>query len=318
MSTYSSNTYMSGDDYMCRVCNKWKPPAQYANKELNNYRYLKASGKKPTGITAKLRCRACSGAQVQELRCQGPCDLWKVLDDFSKAQRTRGSGWCQECVLWKEGAEPGITATAAPVGGVDGDGGGDFYDDDEDAEDSDGDEEAIVTPYHVASSMASLSIKASQSSAAETASNAESDYVPPHLRDMAPKAPSTTSASNPYETASQSEWSAADARRVPRASGIQYAAYDANGQRHLRQRVPSSTSTSTTVPANVSYNGGPSSRQTSTTPRPLVSRNGWAKPVGTRRPAVEAAVARAGAPTATQQQRRQLQQRFDYSSDDEP
>ena len=42
-----------------------------------------------SNISAKLRCRNCTGDQTQELLCTGPCALWKGLEDFSKNQRRR-------------------------------------------------------------------------------------------------------------------------------------------------------------------------------------------------------------------------------------
>ena len=89
----------------------------FSNKEQKVYleKYIASpANRRINGITAKIRCRPCSGEQVNERQCEGPCGEWKALDKFSKSQRTRGSGWCQECVLWKEAAEPGVVTEAAP------------------------------------------------------------------------------------------------------------------------------------------------------------------------------------------------------------
>jgi len=89
----------------------------FSNKEQRVYleKYVASpSNHRINAITAKIRCRACSGEQVNERQCEGPCGQWKALDKFSKTQRSRGSGWCQECVLWKEAAEPGVVTEAAP------------------------------------------------------------------------------------------------------------------------------------------------------------------------------------------------------------
>jgi hypothetical protein len=45
----------------------------------------------------------------------GHCGEVKALEFFSKTQRKGGAQWCQECVLWKEAAEPGVMTAAAPV-----------------------------------------------------------------------------------------------------------------------------------------------------------------------------------------------------------
>ncbi|KAH8599137.1 Stc1 domain-containing protein [Bisporella sp. PMI_857] len=100
--------------FKCRDCGKFKEPQLFSNKEQKNYLQAYASNHNITGISAKLRCRACAGEQVTELQCEGQCGQWKPLDKFSKAQRTRGSKWCQECVLWKEAAEPGVVTAAPP------------------------------------------------------------------------------------------------------------------------------------------------------------------------------------------------------------
>ena len=94
-----------------------KEPQMFSNKEQKTYleKYIASpSNHRINGITAKIRCRLCSGEQVNERQCEGPCGEWKALDRYSKSQRTRGSGWCQECVLWKEAAEPGMVTEAAP------------------------------------------------------------------------------------------------------------------------------------------------------------------------------------------------------------
>jgi hypothetical protein len=64
-----------------------KDPLQFSKKQLNNFRWKKANDGRVNGITAKLCCRVCVGEQRQELQCNGPCGLWKCLDEFSKAQR---------------------------------------------------------------------------------------------------------------------------------------------------------------------------------------------------------------------------------------
>jgi hypothetical protein len=64
-----------------------KSPLQFSNKELNNFRWKKANDSRVNGISVKLRCRVCTGEQITELQCTGPCGLWKSLDEFSRAQR---------------------------------------------------------------------------------------------------------------------------------------------------------------------------------------------------------------------------------------
>ncbi|KAI6716481.1 hypothetical protein JHW43_000912 [Diplocarpon mali] len=103
--------------YRCRVCEKWLESANYSKKELNSYADKAARGIVMNGRTAKLRCRPCSGGPLQEKQCEGPCGMWKELQQFSKASRSAGgTHWCQECTLWKLSNEHGVTSQAAPTG----------------------------------------------------------------------------------------------------------------------------------------------------------------------------------------------------------
>ena len=72
------------------MCSLTRDHELTADTELNEYRYKVANGTRLNGTTAKLRCRLCSSAQVDELECEGMCGEWKPLSEFSKAQRTRG------------------------------------------------------------------------------------------------------------------------------------------------------------------------------------------------------------------------------------
>ncbi|KAI9055855.1 hypothetical protein LZ554_000794 [Drepanopeziza brunnea f. sp. 'monogermtubi'] len=105
------------DKFKCRICEKWKEPASFSKKELNGYTWKVTNGTAVNGVSAKLRCRPCSGGPLQEKWCEGPCGKWKDLQKFSKSARSAGGNqWCQECTLWKLSNEPGVTAQAAPTG----------------------------------------------------------------------------------------------------------------------------------------------------------------------------------------------------------
>ncbi|KAL5321646.1 hypothetical protein ACEPPN_009606 [Leptodophora sp. 'Broadleaf-Isolate-01'] len=117
------------DKYRCRVCEKWKEPASFSNKELGDYTFKYANGARPNGITAKLRCRVCSGGSVTEKQCEGACKMWKDLQKFSKSARSNGgSQSCMACTLWVESQEPGMVTQNPPTG--DGPAGDDDDDDD--------------------------------------------------------------------------------------------------------------------------------------------------------------------------------------------
>ncbi len=88
--------------FLCLDCKKFKAPAQYSNKQLNDYRFKIHTRQHVTNISAQLRCRHCTGEQTHELQCTGPCALWKCLEDFSKNQRKRPENavGCSNWDLW--------------------------------------------------------------------------------------------------------------------------------------------------------------------------------------------------------------------------
>lgn len=102
--------------FKCRHCSVYKTQDCYSKNEIAPYKHQLSTtpGMKPNAISPLLRCRGCKGEQHQELECQGPCGQVKVLDQFSKAQRSRGNKWCMECVQWKEGHQPEVDMTLAP------------------------------------------------------------------------------------------------------------------------------------------------------------------------------------------------------------
>ncbi|KAG4429071.1 hypothetical protein IFR05_015445 [Cadophora sp. M221] len=117
------------DKYRCRVCEKWKEPASFSNKELGDFSYKYVNGSRPNGVTANLRCRVCSGGSVTEKQCEGACKMWKDLQKFSKSARSNGgSQSCKACTLWVETQEPDMVTQNPPTG--DGPAGDDDDDDD--------------------------------------------------------------------------------------------------------------------------------------------------------------------------------------------
>ena len=204
----------------------------FSNKEQKVYleKYVASpSNHRINAITAKIRCRLCSGEQVNERQCEGPCGEWKALDKFSKAQRTRGSGWCQECVLWKEAAEPGVVTEAAPntmlapdeydetalldepvarnysgisYSGVDLEEGPEYgHESDDDYNYQSTLETALstlkITPYlGIATGMAGLNVEqqphiAINTTQGNTSTTSKVEYIPPHLRNSVSSAAGT-------------------------------------------------------------------------------------------------------------------------------
>ncbi|RAL59455.1 hypothetical protein DID88_006828 [Monilinia fructigena] len=231
----------------------------------------------------------CKGEQVQELQCEGPCGQVKVLDLFSKAQRSRGNKWCMECVHWKEGHHPEVDLTSAP-----------------------GSEPAphattpppVETTGSYAASMAALSQRASSLAVGSTPYGSQ---LAPHLRPVAGSGSenrSQSSVSNPFEGARTADlpadgWVTRDSRRRT-GPAMRYNAYDSNGIRHSQQKAMTLTSVTTSTVGESSFASvtGESPRVAAVTvPRPFApapapasqpvrvvtnQNTGWAKPVGQR------------------------------------
>ncbi|KAF7918249.1 uncharacterized protein EAE98_009861 [Botrytis deweyae] len=303
-----------GFKFKCRHCNIFKTKDCFSKKEISSYanQYAQNPGMKLDPIKSLLRCMGCKGGQASERQCEGPCSKWKSLDQFSKAQRSRGNGWCMECVQWKEGHHPEVNTTPAPGTELE-------------QLDTTGDAPEPTTGSSYAASMASLSLgntpNGSQLLRAAAGSQIENR--------------SQSSMSNAYEgarTASSDVWSTRDSRRRA-GPAIQYNAYDANGVRHSQEKAMTLTSRATsavgassatsvasdpalaTRPVTQSPAATASRSSQVTAPRVVVNQStGWAKPIGTRtaQPANPSALT-AWAPESNEGYRRSA---YD-SSDDE-
>ncbi|KAF7927092.1 hypothetical protein BELL_1267g00020 [Botrytis elliptica] len=303
-----------GFKFKCRHCNIFKTKDCFSKKEISSYanQYAQNPGMKLDPIKSLLRCMGCKGGQASERQCEGPCSKWKSLDQFSKAQRSRGNGWCMECVQWKEGHHPEVNTTPAPGTELE-------------QLDTTSDAPEPTTGSSYAASMASLSLgntpNGSQLLRAAAGSQIENR--------------SQSSMSNAYEgarTASSDVWSTRDSRRRA-GPAIQYNAYDANGVRHSHEKAMTLTSRATSAvgaSSATSVASGPAlatrpvtqspaataSRSSQVTaPRVVVNQStGWAKPIGTRtaQPANPSALT-AWAPESNEGYRRSA---YD-SSDDE-
>ncbi|KAG4031659.1 hypothetical protein MFRU_008g00240 [Monilinia fructicola] len=274
-----------GFKFKCRHCSVFKTQDCYSKNEIAPYKHTLSQnpGMKPDSIKPLLRCRSCKGEQVQELECQGPCGQVKVLDLFSKAQRSRGNKWCMECVHWKEGHHPEVDLTSAP-----------------------GSEPAphattpppVETTGSYAASMAALSQRASSLAIGNTP---YSSQLAPHLRAVTGSGienRSQSSVSNPFEGARTADlpadgWVTRDCRRRT-GPAMRYNAYDANGVRHSQQKAMTLTSVTTSIVGDSSFASvtGESPRvaphRSAPAPAPQPVRvvtnqnTGWAKPIGQR------------------------------------
>ncbi|RDW62771.1 hypothetical protein BP5796_11073 [Coleophoma crateriformis] len=223
-----------------------------------NLPLLKDTGIHLNAITAKLCCRTCKGEQVHEMECEGPCGLVKVLDDFSKAQRSTGSRWCKACINWKEATEPGVVPVAAPNNDLAPDEEFEYFGSREGTHDPEAgydSDEDYGMPYGTMNNTLVIGETLQQPQAfLNTATsvttnglhtmpaNGGHDKRSTHSGSVA----DSSTASNPYAgrlnaaTASVSSWSAADPRRAS-ATGREYRAWNSSGQYVTRHQDVSST-----------------------------------------------------------------------------
>ncbi|KAI0192228.1 Stc1 domain-containing protein [Xylaria flabelliformis] len=96
--------------FRCRVCGKNKAPAAYSKSQLQKWYNKKRNdrGNKVTPDNVGLSCQDHNNEE-REIRCHGPCDLIKVVGQFSKNQRNDPEPWCTACTEWRlgyDGTEP--------------------------------------------------------------------------------------------------------------------------------------------------------------------------------------------------------------------
>ncbi|KAK6602645.1 hypothetical protein H4I95_06582 [Botrytis cinerea] len=278
-----------GFKFKCRYCNIFKTKGCFSKKEIGPLErdVARNPGMRLDPISPLLRCMECKGGQVMERQCEGPCSKIKTLDMFSKSQRSRGNGWCMECVQWKEGHHPEVNTTPAPGTELE-------------QLDTTNDAPEPTTGSSYAASMASLSL----------GNTPNGSQLAPHPRAAAGSQienRSQSSMSNPFEGArtadlptSSDVWSTRDSRRRA-GPAIQYNAYDANGVRHSQERAMTLTSQATstvgassatsvassparaTRPVTQSPAATASRPSPTTAPRVVVNQStGWARPIGTR------------------------------------
>ncbi|KAI9644168.1 hypothetical protein NHQ30_007521 [Ciborinia camelliae] len=291
--------------FKCRHCKVFKTQDCFSKNEIAPYKnkLVQNPGMRPDAVESLLRCRSCKGEQVQELQCEGPCGNVKVLDLFSKAQRSRGNKWCMECIHWKESHHPDVDLTPAPGS-------------EPEQQVATNGAPVETTGSSYPASMAALTNQTSSISIGNTPTS--SQLASPHLRALAGSGlenRSQSSVSNPFEGArtadmqvSSDGWSTRDSRRRA-GPAIRYNAYDASGVRHSQEKAMTTTSVATSdigTSSFASVTSGPARpgvvapAPAATAPRPAATAShpsapaaapvrvitnqntGWAKPVGTR------------------------------------
>ncbi|KAI1388730.1 Stc1 domain-containing protein [Hypoxylon trugodes] len=90
--------------FKCAVDGQWHPPTKFSRKQLEIWQKQKKSpndGVTPESVRLVCKDHNSGGPKARERKCNGPCDLWKGIDAFSKAQRNDRDAWCKECTTWK-------------------------------------------------------------------------------------------------------------------------------------------------------------------------------------------------------------------------
>ncbi|KAH9908123.1 Stc1 domain-containing protein [Xylariomycetidae sp. FL2044] len=127
-SAYQTRSGNRPEKFRCRVCGKWKAPAEFSNNQLAKWdKARKNPSDKAAAAEIGLTCKADTAGAIREIRCHGPCGKSRHVAAFSKNQRNREEAWCIECTDWKDSLEgnevptlpPGIyTTPGAPEGGA--------------------------------------------------------------------------------------------------------------------------------------------------------------------------------------------------------
>ncbi|EXF83487.1 hypothetical protein CFIO01_10162 [Colletotrichum fioriniae PJ7] len=102
------------EKYRCKIGGEWKPMSGFSKKQQKLVQDKLDRHAKVNRANTGMVCRVHSGEPVNELRCEGPCDEIKTLDQFSKNNRTNGVDICKSCQYWINTQEPGYTPWAGP------------------------------------------------------------------------------------------------------------------------------------------------------------------------------------------------------------
>ncbi|KAI0130850.1 hypothetical protein F4814DRAFT_456816 [Daldinia grandis] len=87
--------------FMCAVGGEWLASNKFSRNQISRWQKIKDHD----GVTpgnAGLICKEHTQqtAAPLEIRCNGPCGLWKHRDHFSKTQRNAPDAQCISCTLW--------------------------------------------------------------------------------------------------------------------------------------------------------------------------------------------------------------------------
>ncbi|KAI1430659.1 hypothetical protein GGR50DRAFT_701265 [Xylaria sp. CBS 124048] len=89
--------------FRCRLCGQDQAPVAYSKNQLQKWYSKKRADRRNevTPETIGLICLNHATGDERALRCHGPCDRLKAVEQFSKAQRNNLEPWCLDCTDWR-------------------------------------------------------------------------------------------------------------------------------------------------------------------------------------------------------------------------
>ncbi|TDZ23259.1 hypothetical protein C8034_v009380 [Colletotrichum sidae] len=100
--------------FQCKVGGEWKPWSGFSKRQQKLVQDKLSKNQRIDPTRTGMVCRIHSGEPVKEIQCEGPCNLVRPLDDYSKNNRTNGVFICKPCQHWTNSQEPGYAPVAAP------------------------------------------------------------------------------------------------------------------------------------------------------------------------------------------------------------
>ncbi|KAF3070567.1 hypothetical protein GL218_00391 [Daldinia childiae] len=87
--------------FMCAVGGEWLAPDKFSRNQISKWQKIKGrDGVTPENAGLICKEHTKQTAVPQEIKCNGPCGLWKHRDHFSKNQRNDPNAQCIPCTLW--------------------------------------------------------------------------------------------------------------------------------------------------------------------------------------------------------------------------
>ncbi|KAK1841181.1 hypothetical protein CCHR01_16198 [Colletotrichum chrysophilum] len=102
------------ESFRCDLGGEWRPWGAFSKRQQKLVTDRLSRGANINAANTGMICRQHSGEPVKEIQCEGPCNKIRILDDFSKNNRTNGVNICKHCQHWTNTQEPGYAPWAAP------------------------------------------------------------------------------------------------------------------------------------------------------------------------------------------------------------